>query len=239
VSQSRMQRWRVAPPKTISVKLLQSVISSLNDFMPGITTVERFVKTDVVADGLTNTISGSDSWKAYQPFSLDKIEHIQFELTLKKDDVNSCQLHVEFRKNHIFLSVSDHGTGWLDAVFEEMERTLKSNGLFKGELGHKLTSVVLRMQNLLLLTGLALLISPEHFDLNLFYVGAFLIVTGIVPVLSDTYRIFFPRKPIQVIEEKTNIAVVNVEKIALWVGLVSGLVALGKEVYMFFSSTGA
>lgn len=234
-----MQRWRVAPPKTISVKLLQSVIESLNDFMPGITTVERFVKTDVVADGLTNTISGSDSWKAYQPFSLDKIEHIQFELTLKKDDVTSCQLHVELRKNHVFLSVSDHGTGWLNAVFEEMERILKSNGLFKGELGHKLTSVVLRMQNLLLLAGLALLISPEHFDLNLFYVGAFLILTGIVPVLSDIYRIFFPRKPIQVIEEKTNIAIVNIEKIALWVGLVSGLVALVKEVYMFFSSTGA
>ena len=158
---------------------------------------------------------------------------------MKKDDKNSCQLHVEFRKNHIFLSVSDHGTGWLDAVFEEMERTLKSNGLFKGELGYKLTSMVLRTQNLLLLTGMALLLSPEHYDLNLFYVGIFFIVTGVVPVISDIYRIFFPLKPIQVIEDKTNIAIANFEKTAIWVSLVSGLVALGKELYMLISSTSA
>jgi len=78
VSQSRKQRWRIAPPKTISVKLLQSIIETLDDFMPGITAVERSVKTDVIADGGTNTISGADSWKAYQPYSLDKIEHVQF-----------------------------------------------------------------------------------------------------------------------------------------------------------------
>ncbi len=238
VSRKRMQRWRLSPPKTISVKLFQNLVESLANFMPGLATSERSVITVVVANGQENILSGFDSWNAYQPFALDKIEHIQFELTLKKNENESCQLHVEFRRNHIFLSVSDISTGWLDAVFEEMERKLKSLGLFKGELGYKLTSTVLRLQNIFLLVGTIFLLFPMQMELNLFYVGVCLVLTGIVPVISDIFRIFFPQKPIQVLEEKTILPIVNIEKVAIWVGLISGTVALIKELYVLISSIG-
>jgi hypothetical protein len=206
--------------------------------MPGIQAVKRSIQTKVMGDGREIVLNGTESWKAYQPFSLQKIEHIQFELTLAKDDLNSCQIHVEFRKKHIFLSVSDHGTGWLDAMFEEMERTLKSNGLFKGELAYKLTSTILRLQTVFLVVGAALILLPIHYDLNLFYVGLSLTVTGIVPVFSDIYRIFSPQKPIQVLEEKPSVAIVNIEKIAIWVSLISGAVTLVKELVILVSSSG-
>ncbi|MBJ6954346.1 hypothetical protein [Vibrio cholerae] len=238
MSRQRMQRWRVSPPKTISVKLFQKLVESLVSFMPGLSTIERLVETTVIANGQQNVVSGFDSWKAYQPFPLDKIEHIQFELTLKKSDHESCQLHVEFRQNHIFLSVSDIETGWRDAVFEEMERKLKSAGLFKGELGYKLTSTILRLQNIFIVTGTMLILFPEHKGLNLFNVGICFIATGVVPVVSDIFRIFFPQKPIQVLEEKIVLPNVNIEKSAAWVGLVSGVVTLAKELYFLVSSTG-
>ena len=233
-----MQRWRVSPPKTISVKLFQKVVESLDNFMPGLSAIQRSVETVVIANGQQSVASGFDSWKAYQPFALDKIEHIQFELTLKKSAHESCQLHVEFRQNHVFLSVSDIGTGWLDAVFEEMERKLKSAGLFKGELGYKLTSTILRLQNIFLVVGTVFVLFPKYQDLNLLYVGICCIATGVVPVISDVLRIFFPQKPIQILEEKTVLPIFNIEQAATWVGLVSGVVALVKELYMLISSTG-
>lgn len=238
MSNKRMQRWRVAPPKSISVQLLQDIVESLGNFMPGLQTIDRPIETKVISNGEQNIKSGADSWKAYQPFALDKIEHIQFELTLKQDEKKSCQLHVELRRNHVFLSVSDIGTGWLDAVFEQMERTLKSYGLFKSELGYKLTSSILRLQNVFLVLGTALALFPEVSGLNLFYVGVFLVITGIIPTLSDIFRIFFPQKPIQVLEEKATLPIVNIEKIATWVGLISGVVALGKELFMLVASSG-
>ncbi|CAH8242678.1 conserved hypothetical protein [Vibrio aestuarianus] len=238
MSTQRMQRWRLSPPKTIAVKLLQEIVESLDSFMPGLSTTERLVETVVVANGKRNALVGFDSWKAYQPFALDKIEHIQFELTLKLNEHDSCQLHVEFRQEHIYLSVSDVGTGWLDAVFEEMERRLKSIGLFKGELGYKLTAMLRRLQNVFLVAGAVLVIYPKQGELDFFYVGLFLIVTGVIPVLSDIFRIFSPLKPIQVIEEKSAFPIVNIEKAATWIGIVSGTVALAKEAYVFLSSVG-
>lgn len=238
MSNKRMQRWRTAPPKTISVKKFQTIIESLDDFMTGLRTVERSIETKIIANGEQNIQVGVDSWKAYQPFALDKIEHAQFELTLKKDARDSCQLHVEFRQNHIFFSVSDIGTGWIDASFEEMERILKSEGLFTGEISYKLTSTILRLQNFFLVLGAAFMLSPEIKEMNFFYVGLLLAVTGAVPTLSDIYRIFFPQKPIQVLEEKSTLPIVNIEKIATWVGLISGLVALGKEFFMLFFGSG-
>lgn len=238
MSSPRLQRWRVSPPKSISVGLFQKVVESLASFMTGLNAIERSVETVVIANGEQNVVSGFDSWKAYQPFSLDKIEHIQFELTLKKNDHESCQLHVEFRQNHIFLSVSDIGTGWLDAVFEEMERKLKSAGLFKGELGYKLTSTILRLQNIFLVAGTTFVLFPVHDGLNLFYVGICFIVTGVVPVISDIFRIFFPQKPIQILDEKIVLPIISIEKAATWVGLVSGIVVLAKELFVLVSSVG-
>ncbi|EGR1312158.1 hypothetical protein D9A28_19940 [Vibrio cholerae] len=91
-----MQRWRLSPPKTISVKLFQNLVESLANFMPGLATSERSVITVVVANGQENILSGFDSWNAYQPFALDKIEHIQFELTLKKMKMKAVSFMLSF-----------------------------------------------------------------------------------------------------------------------------------------------
>ncbi len=136
----------------------------------------------------------------------------------------------------IFLSVSDIGTNWRDAVFEEIERKLKTFGIFKGEWFNKLTSTIIRLQNVFLIGGTYFLVAPPSDQINFSYFA--LLLTGLIPILSDIYRLYFPQKPISVLEEKMPFPIVSFEKIAMWVGIISGVVTLVKEIVIFFGSTG-
>ncbi|MDZ4140664.1 MAG: hypothetical protein U1C48_01530 [Methylotenera sp.] len=224
------QRWRIAPPKTISVKVFKSLIQSLDNFMPGLKTIRRSTRAKVIALGQVNVLEGKDSWEVYQPYAFDKIEHLQFEMTLHKSNEASCELHVEFCKNHVLLSVSDIETGWRDAVFDEIERTLKIQGLFKGEWVNKLTSTFIRLQNVFLVLGASLLLLT-HTDgyIDFKYFSLSLLVTGLIPVITDIFRLYFPAKPIDVLEERLTTPTTPsriVEKFAIWVGITSNVVTL-------------
>ncbi|NTU50087.1 MAG: hypothetical protein HGA87_04240 [Desulfobulbaceae bacterium] len=234
----RGQRWRVSSPKTVSVSTFRSIVESLVDFMPGLETTKRSLRARAIADGQLRDLEGEDCWKVYQPFVLLKIEHLQIELTLHKNETSSCELHVEFQKNHIFLSVSDIGTGWRDAVFEEAERKLKSFGLFKGEWLNKLTYTISRLQNVFLVLGAGLLISPPNTKINLTYFAISLLATGIIPIIGDIFRLYFPKKPAFVLEERVPFHLVSIEKAALWIGIISGMVTLLKEFISLLNGAG-
>ena len=237
MNNERTQRWRVSSPKTISEKTFKLLVDSLNDFMPGLETTKRVIRTKVIADGQSHQEEGIASWKVYQPFPFEKIEQLQYELTLYKTENTSCELHVEFRKNQILLSVSDIDTGWRDAIFEEIERNLKNNGVFKGELIDKITSTIVHLQNVFLILGsniyILAYIDPS---INFKYFAFSLITIGAIPIIGDIYRLYFPTKPMTVLESKVVIPLWNIEKIAMWIGLLSGVVTLIKELipYMKF-----
>lgn len=239
MSHLQTQRWRTAPPKTILVKNFISLVEGLNDFMPGLQTIRRSIRTKVITEDGNNELEGNECWKVYQPFVYGKIEQLQFELTLHKTKDESCELHVEFRKNHVMLSVSDIGTGWRDAVFEEIERRLKQKDLFKGDLIYKLASTIIRLQNILLISGASLLlltILKENFDFK--YFSTSLLATGLIPVLSDIYRLYFPPKPISVLEDKPPFPIWSIERFAMWVGIFSGILTLAKELSAFLGGKG-
>lgn len=239
MSHAQTQRWRTSPPKTISVKDFNSLVNDLDDFLPGLQTIRRSTRAKVISEDGINKLEGIGAHKVHQPFVHNKIEHLQFELTLYKTDKESCELHVEFRKNHVMLSVSDIGTGWRDAVFEEIERRLKRKGLFKGELINKLTSTLIRLQNIFLISGASLLLLTNiKEDIDFKYFSISLILTGLVPALSDIYRLYFPPKPISVLEDKTSFPIWNIERFAMWIGTFSGIVTLAKELGAYIGGHG-
>jgi hypothetical protein len=237
MSDVQNQRWRVAAPKSITVSDFRSLIEELGEFLPGLKTIRRSIKAQSISpEGITN-LEGNDSWKVYQPYAYDKLEHLQFELTLVKTESTSCELHVEFRKNHIYLSVADIGTGWGNAVFDETERRLKKVGLFKGDWISKITSTVIRLQNVFMVLGASLLLLT-HLDnsFNFKYFSLSLLATGIIPTIGDIFRLYFPTKPIFILKEKATIGIWSIEKFAMWLGIASGLVALTKELCLLFGT---
>ena len=229
------QRWRISPPKTISVDVFQHLIEESSSILTSLGTSNRTITSKAIADGKIREVEGDECSGVFEPFSFEKIEEISYEVTLYKNDSESCQIHVEFRKEHIYLSVSDIGTGWMDAVFEAMERKLKASSLFKGEWQYKITFGLIRLQNIFLVSGAVLLIHPISENIDFSYVAVSLIITGAIPAINDLYRLFRPRKPIQVIDDHPSLPTTEIEKVGLWLGITSAVVALAKEAYSFAS----
>ncbi|WOG30142.1 hypothetical protein [Endozoicomonas sp. 8E] len=229
----RRQRWRISPPKTITIELFQRLVEESTILLTSLGTSNRTITAKAIADGKVRKVEGDECCSVYEPFSFEKIDEISFEVTFHKNEKESCQIHVEFRKEHVYLSVSDIETGWLDAIFEAMERNLKASGLFKGAWRYKLTSGLIRLQNIFLISGVALLIYPISENIDLSYVAISLIITGAIPAINDVYRLFRPKKPIQVIDDRISLPKTEIEKIGLWLGITSAIVALVKEAYSF------
>lgn len=61
----------------------------MTDLMPGLEPTDRSLRARAIADGQLRDLNGNDCLKVYQPFPFDKVEHLQIELTLHKDDASS------------------------------------------------------------------------------------------------------------------------------------------------------
>lgn len=224
-------RWISLPPRTISSSTFKSVVEELDSFMPGLKTSSRLLKSGVHTDEGRSYANGTSCWNVYQSFSFQKIEHLEVKLLLNKTPKESCEIYIEFGKYRIFLSVSDAGTGWKDAVFEEIERKLKIHGIFKSELINKLYGTIIKLQNCFLIVGLFFFMFPSKTIMDLTYFSISLIFLGLIPLLSDIFRIYFPSKPIFIIDEKIQLPTVTLEKSALWLGVASSIVTLITAIY--------
>jgi hypothetical protein len=125
----RTHYWERYVPRTISKSLLRSLVEALDQFKPGLNTVSRKIKARAISHAKITDLEGSQSWKVTDPHSLPELEHLQVELLLVANASDSCELHVEFRRLHIYLSVSDIQTGWGKAVFEEARHLLNTLGI--------------------------------------------------------------------------------------------------------------
>jgi hypothetical protein len=107
---------QIYAPRTISKELLKSLVAALGEFKSGLPTSSRKIKARAISHGKITDLEGADSWKVIDPHSLAELEHVHVELLLTLTEQKSCEPHVEFRSEHIFLSVSDIETGWGKSV---------------------------------------------------------------------------------------------------------------------------
>jgi hypothetical protein len=128
----RTHYWERYAPRTISTVLFRSLVESLDQFKPGLNTTSRKIKSRAISHEKITGLEGPQSWHVIDSHSLAELEHLQTELLLAANGTDSCELHIEFRREHIFLSVSDIQTRWGKAVFEEARHLLTTLGIAPG-----------------------------------------------------------------------------------------------------------
>lgn len=231
MNQTRTQYWQSSLPKTISKQDFIGLVNELDDFMSGLATQDRKIKCKALGSGSETYLEGKDSWKVFEPYPFEKLEHLECELLLVKNDNSSCELHIEFRKNHIFLSVSDIGTGWGEAVFQQASRELKRKKIFTNDIIRKLYSAILRLQNIFIILGAIIIFVWNNTGLITYLVsGTSFLIAGIAPALTDIYRIFSPSKPITLLEDTVPKRSISGEKLTIAISLLVAVLGLIKEI---------
>lgn len=201
----RTQDWARYVPRTIGKDFFKSLVEALDQFKPGLETTSRKLKAKAISRGKITELEGNQAWKVTDSHSLPEIEHLQVELLLTENEKQSCELHIEFRAEHIFISVSDIGTDWGKSVVEEAAHLLRTMGISLRDwkdIFRKSYSILEILQNLLLVFSAfvfsAWLTNSE--ELYLYSAIGFLI-SGSVPTLKKLFYFFKSPKKISVIQE--------------------------------------
>lgn len=233
----RTQHRTVYEPRPVFRALLKSLVDALGSFKTGLPTTSRLLKSRAISYGKITDLQGPECWKVIDPHTLTELEQIHFELLLTETDKSSCELHVEFRNEHIFLSVSDIGTGWGKSVHEEMRHLLATLGIssrgFKEKLrrAYDLLDV---LQNVVLAIAVAIFslwLSGQ--SLSYLYASMGLFIAGAMPVMTRVFHFFVPAKKFALVQDTLpkGRGFPLVEAAAL-VALLGGAVQLGKELFL-------
>ena len=97
----RTHYWERYAPRTISKSLLRSLVETLDQFKPGLNTVSRKIKVRAISHAKITDLEGSQSWKVTDSHSLAELEYLHTELLLVANATDSCELHIEFRGEHV------------------------------------------------------------------------------------------------------------------------------------------
>ncbi len=199
------QYREVYAPRTVSRTLLKSLVAGLANFKSGLPTVSRKIKARAISHGKITDLEGPDSWKVIDPHPLAELEHVDVELLLTSTGHSSCELHVEFRGEHIFLSVSDIETGWGKSVYEEMRHLLGTFGISSKGLKERLRrayGLLTILQNVMLVLSVGLFTAwlTGHGTTYL-YASLGLFVAGVMPAMTLSFRFLFPPKKVPLFQE--------------------------------------
>ena len=192
-------------PRTISKETFKSLVEALVRFKPGLPTSERKIKAYAIGPGKQTYLEGAESWKVIDPHSLIELERLQVQLLLSSTEGRSCELHVEFLSNHIWLDVSDRATGWGKSVYEEMWYLLDSLGIsskgFKAEM-QAFYFILAINQNVILAISVSLFAFwLTHHNRASLYASIGLFLAGAMPAAMRTVEFFSPPNKIPIIEE--------------------------------------
>lgn len=154
---------------------------------------------------------------------------------------DSCELHIEFRSDRIFLSVSDIQTGWLKAVFDEARQLLENLGIsprgWKDAL-RKSYALFEITQILLMSSAVAIFAVWVNQRGNAYlYSSVGFFIAGVIPTLRQVLYFFRPRKKTQIIQE-----VIPRSRRFPWteaaavLGFLAGVLSLAKELISLLGS---
>jgi hypothetical protein len=228
-------------PRTISKSLFRSLVEGCDQFKPGLNTISRIIKARAISHAKITDIEGPQSWKVIDSHSLPELELLQVELLLVANTKDSCELHIEFRAEHIFLSVSDIQTGWGKAVFEEARYMLNTLGIssrgWKNVL-KKAYAVLEIIQNLLMIFAVTVFYLWSKYNGKTYLYASFgLFISGVIPTLRRLYYFFSPPKKVLIIQETPpqNLRFPWVEAAAIF-SLLASILSLAKEIISVFAA---
>lgn len=201
----RTQYTTVYQPRPISKDVLKSLVGELESFKAGLQTTSRLIKSRAISHEKITTLQGPECWKVVDPHPLSGLEHLEIELLITESNDKSCELHVEFRANHIFLSVSDIGTSWGRGVHEEMRHILDKYGISTNGFREKIHSsygFIVILQNIILAVSVAAFSTflAGHGN-GYLYTSVALFFSGAVPAFVNVFRHFFPPKKQPIVQE--------------------------------------
>jgi len=231
----RTHYQQIYAPRTISKELLKSLVTTLGEFKSGLPTSSRKIKAQAISPGKITNLEGPESWKVIDPHSLTELEHIHVELLLTSTESKSCELHVEFRSERIYLSVSDIETGWGKSVYEEMHHRLDSLGISSKGIKEKLQRayfILSILQNIVLAFSVALFaVWLTGHNRTYLYASLGLFIAGSMPAIKGFFNFFLPPKKTALIQE----TVVKgqgfpLTEAAAIVAFLEGIIQLGKEL---------
>lgn len=237
----RTHYWERYAPRAISTALFKSLVESLDQFKPGLNTVSRKIKSRAISHQKITDLEGSQSWRVIDPHSLAELEHLHTELLLVANGTDSCELHIEFRGEHVFLSVSDIQTGWGKPVFEEARHLLTTLGIAPGgwkNLLAKVYGVVDISQNVLMIAAVGIFAEwLQSRGQGYMYAAIGLFVSGVIPTLRRLLYYFNPPKRAQIIEAASaDRRRVPWPEITVILGFLGAAIGFAKEIVAFWTT---
>lgn len=215
--------------------MFRALVEKLDQFKPGLATTSRKIKAKAISHARITDLEGADSWKVSDSHFLPELELLQVELLLVANATDSCELHIEFRSDRIFLSVSDIQTGWLKAVFDEGRQLLEDLGITRRGWKDALekTYALLQILQLLLMAAAVAVFAVwvnRGGDAYLYSsVGFF--IAAVVPTLRQVLHFFKPPKKTPIIQEATpRIRRFPWTEAAAVLGFLAGVLGLVKEL---------
>lgn len=192
-------------PRPISKDALRSLIEELESFKAGLPTTSRLIKSRAISHEKITNLQGPECWKVIDPHPISGLEHLEIELLLTESNEKSCELHVEFRANHIFLSVSDIGTSWGRSVHEEMRHILDKYGISTNGVRERIRrsyGLIVILQNVILAVSVAAFsIFLAGYGNSYLYTSIALFFSGAIPSFINAFRHFFPPKMQPILQE--------------------------------------
>lgn len=237
----RRQYWQRYAPRTISTEIFKTLVESLDQFKLGLSTTSRKIKSRAISHQGITDLHGPQSWRVVDSHPLAKLEHLHTELLLVANGTDSCELHIEFRGEHVFLSVSDIQTQWGKAVFEEARDLLATIGITPGGWKNFLATVydvADISQNILMITAVGMFaIWLQGEGRGYLYAALGLFVSGVIPTLRRLLYYFNPPKRRQIIKATA----VNTRRFP-WpevisiLGFLGAVLGLAKEVFAWWAT---
>lgn len=193
------------PPRSISKEILSELVATFDQFKPGLSTSSRKLKARAISPGKITDLDGPECWKVVDPHSLAELEHVHVELLLVSNDAAvSCEIHIEFRPNHVALSVSDIQTGWGKAVFEEGKHVLAGIGVssegWRNTLRRFYTVIEITQHTLMVLGAALFALWLKTKQIEHLYGAVGFFTAGVVPTVRSLLNFLHPPRRVAVLE---------------------------------------
>ncbi len=236
----RTHYWERYVSRTIAKNVFRSLVEALAQFKPGLNTVSRKIKARAISHAKITDLEGPESWKVTDSHSLPELEHLHAELLLVANASDSCELHIEFRNEDIFLSVSDIQTGWGKAVFEQARDLLTTLGISPGGWKNVLAKVygVLEiLQNVLMILAVGIFaIWLRNEEDGYLYASVGFFASGVIPTLRRLLYFFNPPKKMPIVQEAPARSLrFPWAEASMVVTFLAGVLSLVKELISFFA----
>jgi hypothetical protein len=215
-------------------------VESLDQFKTGLNTTSRKIKSRAISYQRITDLDGPQSWHVADSHSLAELEHLHTELLLVANTTDSCELHIEFRGEHIFLSVSDIQTQWGKAVFEEARHLLTNLGITPGgwkNLVAKAYGILDILQNVLMIVAVGVLaLWMQLREDGYLYAAIGFFASGVVPTLRRLLYFFNPPKRMQVLQASSTRALrFPWPEATAILAFVAGVLGVAKEIISFWT----